>query len=215
MSIDRFGGASEAHRRAVARRMACVVSDVRQETFAADDTSEAGHHNAATDVFVEWERLGMVRAPDEDPAIKESVRKDLIMYMQALNAMHALLDVTHDQMIELGNADEFNSTAEAAGLEHADAVISPLARMHEYTATSLAEALAHNPAIAQLQLLAPDDTEEEEIDEGGEIGDSDEESGASGGSGSGSGSDDDIRSESEEEDDASEEEPEAKRKRSE
>ena len=214
MSIDRFGGASEAHRRAVARRMACVVSDVRQDTFAADDTSEAGHHNAATDVFVEWERLGIVRAPDEDPAIKESVRKDLIMYMQALNNMHALLDVAHDQMIELGNADEFNSTAEAAGLEHADAVISPHARMHEYTAKSLAEALAHNPAIAQLQLLAPDDTEEE-VDEGGEVGDSDEES-ASGASGSGSGSDDDIRSESEEEDDASEEEePEAKRGRSE
>ena len=106
MSIDRFGGASEAHRCAVAGRMAEVVADQRSDAWDHEnDTSEAGCQNVAIDVLLEWERMGLVRAPDEDPAIKESVRNDLRMYMRTLNTMHALLDATHDQMLELGNAD--------------------------------------------------------------------------------------------------------------
>ena len=139
------------------------------------------------------------------------MRKELIQWVQALNAMHEILDEQHVRMMEHGQDEIFERLAKAVELRDAELVIMPQQRMHEFTRSSLPLALVHNAEIKKLQLLAPDDTEEE-VDEGGEIGDSDEESG----SGSGSGSDDDIRSESEEEDDASEEEePEAKRGRSE
>jgi len=207
MSIDRFGDASEAHRRAVAARMADAFADVRADAYLEEKTSPDDNQKAATDVLVEWERLDLVRAEGDG----ESVRKELIKYVQALNTMHAMLDEVQDRMIEQNNDAVFLRVAEGVGLADADSVLSPTQRLNEYTRQSLPNALVRNPEIAKLQLLAPDDTEEE-IDEGGEIGDSDEESG---GSGSGSGSDDDIRSESEEEDDASEEEPEAKRGRSE
>ena len=210
MSIDRFGDASEAHRRAVAKRMADAFAEVRGEAFELEKTSEGDRQKVATDVLVEWDRLVLVRA--EDDAVSESVRKELSQWVQALNAMHEILDEQHVRMMECGQDEVFERLAEAVELHDAELVIMPQHRMHEFTRSSLPLALVHNAEIKKLQLLAPDDTEEE-VDEGGEIGDSDEESGS--GSGSGSGSDDDIRSESEEEDDASEEEePEAKRGRS-
>jgi len=217
MSIDRFGDASEAHRRAVARRMAEVVVDVREDAFELEKTSGDDRQKVATDVLVEWERLELVRAEgDEEPIIWESVRKELIVWVQALNTMHEMLEEECARMVEQGKDEVFERIAEAAGLQGARQVLSPYDRMREFTRSSLTFALVHNPEVAKMQLLAPDDTEEE-VDEGGEIGDSDEESGSGSGSGGGGGSDDDIRSESEEEDDASEEEeePEAKRGRSE
>ena len=199
MSIDRFGDASEAHRRAVAERMAEVVADARVDAYLEEKTSEDDRQKVATDVLVEWERLGLVRAEgNEEPIIWESVRKELIKYVQALNTMHAMLEEFNDRMIEQKNDTVFIRVAEDAGLADADSVLSPFQRLNEFTRRSLPDALVHNPEIAKLQLLAPDDTEEE-VDEGGDIGDSDEdeESGSEG-------DDDDIRSESEEHDDPSE-----------
>ena len=201
MSIDRFGDASEAHRRAVARRMAEVVADVRQDAFELEKTSTDDNQKVATDVLVEWERLELVRAEgDEEPIIWESVRKELIAWVQALNAMHAILEEQYDRMVEQGNDEVFERIAKAVELWDAELVLRPDDRMREFTRSSLPLALVHNPEVAKLQLLAPDDAEEE-VDEGGEIGDSDEdeESGSEG-------DDDDIRSESEEHDDPSEEE---------
>ena len=208
MSIDRFGDASEAHRRAVAVRMADAFADVHQDAFEYEKTSTDDRQKVATDVLVEWERLDLVRA--EDDAVSESVRKELINWVQALNTMQEMLVEQYDRMVEQGNDEVFERVATDVELWDAQLVLRPDDRMREFTRSSLPLALVHNAEIKKLQLLAPDDTEEE-VDEGGEIGDSDEESG----SGGGSGSDDDIRSESEEEDDASEEEePEAKRGRS-
>ena len=182
MSIDRFGDASEAHRRAVARRMAEVVVDVRQDAFELDKTSEDDRQKVATDVLVEWERLELVRAEgDEEPIIWESVRKELIVWVQALNTMHEMLEEECARMVEQGKDEVFERIAEAAGLQGAGQVLSPYDRMREFTRSSLPSALVNNPEVAKLQLLAPDDTEEE-VDEGGEIGDSDEESGSGSGS---------------------------------
>ena len=213
MSIDRFGDASEAHRRAVATRMADAFADARVDAYLEEKTSKDDNQKVATDVLVEWEKLDLVRAEGDEE--RESVRKELMTYVQALNTMHAMLDEVQERMVEQRNDAVFVRVAEGVGLADADSVLSPFQRLNEYTRRSLPNALVLNAEVAKLQLLAPDDTEEE-IDEGGEIGDSDEESGSGSGSGSGGGSDDDIRSESEEEDDASEEEePEAKRGRSE
>ena len=196
MSIDRFGDASEAHRRAVAVRMADAFADARVDAYLEEKTSEGDRQKVATDVLVEWEQLDLVRAEGDG----ESVRKELIKYVQALNTMHAMLEEFHDRVVEQKNDTVFIRVAEDAGLSDADSVLSPFQRLNEFTRRSLPNALVHNPEIAKLQLLAPDDTEEE-VDEGGEIGDSDEdeESGSEG-------DDDDIRSESEEHDDPSEEE---------
>ena len=196
MSIDRFGDASEAHRRAVAVRMADAFADTRVDAYLEEKTSEGDRQKVATDVLVEWEQLDLVRAEGDG----ESVRKELIKYVQALNTMHAMLEEFHDRVVEQKNDTVFIRVAEDAGLSDADSVLSPFQRLNEFTRRSLPNALVHNPEIAKLQLLAPDDTEEE-VDEGGEIGDSDEdeESGSEG-------DDDDIRSESEEHDDPSEEE---------
>ena len=198
MSIDRFGGASEAHRRAVAKRMAEVVVDVRGDAFELEKTSTDDNQKAATDVLVEWERLDLVRAEGDG----ESVRKELIAWVQALNAMHAILEEQYARMVEQGNDEVFQRIAEKVELWDAELVLRPDDRMREFTRSSLPLALVHNPEVAKLQLLAPDDTEEE-VDEGGDIGDSDEEEE----SGS-EGDDDDIHSESEEHDDPSEDEDE-------
>lgn len=196
MSIDRLGDASQAHRRAVARRMAEAFADVRQDAFFDGKTSEGDPQKVATDVLVEWERLELVRAEGDG----ESVRKELIKKVQALNTMHEMLEEENARMIEQGKDEVFERVAEAVGLWDAEQVLRPDDRMREFTRSSLPAALLNNPEFVKLQLLAPDDTEEE-VDEGGEIGDSDEdeESGSEG-------DDDDIRSESEEHDDPSEEE---------
>ena len=208
MSIDRFGDASEAHRRAVAVRMADAFADVRVDAYLEEKTSENDRQKVATDVLVEWERLDLVRAEgDGEAIIWESVRKELIKYVQALNTMHAMLEQVHDRMVEQESDVFFLSVAKDAGLADADSVLSPFQRLNEFTRRSLPNALVRNAELAKLQLLAPDDTEEEEVDEGGDIGDSDEdeESGSEG-------DDDDIRSESEEHDDPSEDEDEPAKK---
>ena len=199
MSIDRFGDASEAHRSAVAKRMAEVVVDVRGDAFELEKTSMDDRQKVATDVLVEWERLDLVRAEGDG----ESVRKELIVWVQALNTMHEILEEQYARMVEQGKDEVFERVAKAAGLSDAELVLRPDDRMRKFTRSSLPLALVHNAETAKLQLLAPDDTEEEEVDEGGDIGDSDEdeESGSEG-------DDDDIRSESEEHDDPSEDEDE-------
>jgi hypothetical protein len=203
MSIDRFGDASEAHRRAVAERMAEVVVDVRGDAFELEKTSTDDNQKAATNVLVEWERLDLVRAEGDG----ESARKELIAWVQALNTMHEILEEQYARMVEQGKDEVFQRIAETVELWDAEQVLRPDDRMRKFTRSSLPFALVHNAEIAKLQLLAPDDTEEEEVDEGGDIGDSDEdeESGSEG-------DDDDIRSESEEHDDPSEDEDEPAKK---
>ena len=187
--------------------MAEVFAHVRQERFEEKNSPYKSpddyYGDLAVSVAVEWVRLRLV---DTDRAsIGNPVHEELIKYAQALNTMHAMLREDHDRVAKKGDADAFCRVALDAGLFEAEKVLDPDERMREYTRRALPNAFACSPAIAKMQLLVPDDTEEE-VDEGGEIGDSDEESSSGSGSGSGSGSDDDIRSESEEHDDPSEDE---------